>query len=347
MKLRVGIVRDDRYLDHKPGHTHPEHPNRVKSIYRMLDSDFPEGLIPIEPAPATLEQLELVHTPSYIKKVLKTADHGYTSLAPDTPASAKTYLAAWLAAGGCIKALEALLGGDCQVCFSLVRPPGHHALPDRAGGFCILNNPAIAARYAVKHHGLRRVLIVDWDIHHGNGVNDLFYEDDRVLYFSSHDTLLYPYSGDWEQAGGNGGEGYTVNVPLPRDLTDEEFLCLYREVVGPVIKRYAPQLILVAAGFDGHHEDPVGRSRLTEKAFGRLTSLFLDLREKTGGAPIQFILEGGYDPRSLAGSVREVLRVLTGNETYGDVPGGGTDRVHEMVNRVRGIHGKYGVWTDA
>jgi len=139
MAVKVGIIRDERYLEHKPGHIHPEHPIRLKAVYRMLDRDFQKGLIKIKPEAAPLELIELVHTPAYIKKVLKTAEHDYTSLAPDTPVSSKSYLAAWLVVGGCLKGLDALISGECDFCFSLVRPPGHHALPERAGGFCIFN----------------------------------------------------------------------------------------------------------------------------------------------------------------------------------------------------------------
>ena len=268
---KVGIIRDERFLEHKTGHVHPEHPNRLQAIYRMLNSDFPNGLLEIKAEPATLEQLELVHTPSYIDKVLKTADHTLSSLAPDTPTSAKTYEAAWLAVGGCLKGLDALLSDQCDVCFALIRPPGHHALPDRAGGFCIFNNLGITARYAMIEHGLRRILVIDWDTHHGNGLNDLFYGEKDVLYLSTHDIGLYPYSGDWEETGKGEGQGYTINLPIPRELEDHEFLHLYQQILSPLFERYSPELVLVAAGFDALHDDPVGRSKLSEKAFTGLT----------------------------------------------------------------------------
>jgi acetoin utilization deacetylase AcuC-like enzyme len=346
MAFKVCIVKDKRYLEHKPGYTHPENPNRLRAVYRMLEVDFPTGLIHLEPDLATLEHLELVHRPSYIKKVLKTADHKFTSLAPDTPASAKTYLSAWLAVGGCIKGLEALLSGQCDACFVLLRPPGHHALPDRAGGFCIFNNLGIAARFAIRHRGVKRILIIDWDIHHGNGLNDLFYEDKEVLYFSTHDTLLYPYRGDWEETGKGGGEGYTVNIPIPRTLEDQDFLHLYREVLGPVVSRYQPELILVDAGFDGHHDDPIGRSKLTEKAFGWLTILCLELRAQISNPSILFVLEGGYDPRALALSVREVLRSLSQLEPEKTPLDAETPLASEIVEKARRIHAKHKVWAD-
>ena len=341
---RVAIIRDERFLEHKTGHVHPEHPNRLKAIYRMLDTDFSDGLLKIEAEPATLEHLELVHTPSYIEKVLKTADHTFSSLAPDTPTSAKTYEAAWLAVGACLKGLDALLSGQCDVCFSLIRPPGHHALPDRAGGFCIFNNLGVTARYAMNEHGLRRILIIDWDTHHGNGLNDLFYGEKEVLYFSSHDIGLYPYGGDWEETGEKEGQGYTINLPVPRELEDQEFLHLYHEILGPLFRRYNPDLILVVAGFDAHHEDPVGRSILTEKAFRGLTQMILDLSAEIDHPPILFALEGGYDPLALSRAVKGVLEVLTGKNHEEHFEGEVTDPVRELLEKARRIHAKFGVW---
>jgi acetoin utilization deacetylase AcuC-like enzyme len=344
MAVKTGIVRDERYLEHKPGHMHPEHPNRLKAVYKMLDSSFPGGLIEIEPEPATLEQIELVHSPSYIKKVLKTADHGFTSLAPDTPASARTYLSAWLAVGGCLKALDTLVSGECEACLSLVRPPGHHALRDRAGGFCIFNNLGITARYAVKRYDFKRILIIDWDIHHGNGLNDTFYEEKRVLYISSHDIMLYPYTGDWEETGKGEGEGYTINIPIPRTLKDRDFFFLYQEIVGDVIRAYNPQLVLVGAGFDAHSEDPVGRSRLSQKTFRWLTHLLLEMRELIDHPPILLVLEGGYNPRALASCVKEVLDALKCDTTWERPSLKDALQGAELVEKVHRIHEHYGVW---
>jgi acetoin utilization deacetylase AcuC-like enzyme len=346
LKNRVGIIRDDRFLEHRTGHVHPEHPNRLKAIYRMLDTDFSDGLLRIEAEPATLEQLELVHTPSYIEKVLKTADHTFSSLAPDTPTSAKTYEAAWLAVGACLKGLDTMLSGQCDVCLSLIRPPGHHALPDRGGGFCIFNNLGVTARYAMGEHGLRRILIIDWDTHHGNGLHDLFYGEKEVLYFSSHDIGLYPYGGDWEETGEKDGQGYTINLPVPRELADQEFLHLYQEILGPVFRRYNPELVLIAAGFDSLHDDPVGRSRLTEMAFRGLTRLILELSAECERPPILFALEGGYDPSALSRSVKGVLEVLTETDHEGRFEGVETEQIRKLLEKARRIHSKFGVWVD-
>jgi acetoin utilization deacetylase AcuC-like enzyme len=312
----------------------------------MLDKEYPEGLVRIRPEPATLGDLELVHTAAYIERVLKTADHNFTSLAPDTPASGKTYLAAWLAVGGCLKALEALLSQESDACFALVRPPGHHALPDRAGGFCIFNNIGITARCAMKHHGISRILVIDWDVHHGNGIHDLFYGEKEVFYVSSHDMLLYPYTGDWQDAGVGPGKGYTVNLPLPRELEDTEFLYLYQEILGPIMRQYDPELILVAAGFDAHQGDPIGRSRFTAPVYGRIVRLILKLRAEIHAPPILLVLEGGYDAGNVGRSVIEVLRALTSDDPYEPVPIEASGRGEGLVEKACQTHGKYGVWAD-
>ena len=346
MTASICIVRDERYLEHKTGLVHPENPNRLKAIYSMLDRDFPSGLIEIRPEPATIEELELVHTPLYIEKVLKTAELEFTHLAPDTPASPRSYLAAWLAVGGCLRALEALMSGRCGAALALVRPPGHHALPDRALGFCILNNLGVTARYALETYGLRRILIVDWDIHHGNGLQQLFYGQKEVFYFSSHYPGGYPATGDWEETGQGPGLGYTVNVPVPKNLKDDDILHCYREVIGPIVRRYRPELILVAAGFDAHQKDPLSRTSLTELAFGRLTRLLMDLRAEVDGPPILMALEGGYDLGALVSSVREVLLALTAEEPRAETPPPFTPVGAEMAAKAGRIHAEYGVWID-
>jgi acetoin utilization deacetylase AcuC-like enzyme len=344
MALKLGIVRDDRFLEHMPGHSHPEHPSRLRAVHRMLDAELTGGFEMIKPEPATLEVLELVHTSAYIKKVLKTADHKFTSLAPDTPASAKTYLSAWLAVGGCLKALEALVSGQCDVCFAMVRPPGHHALTDRAGGFCIFNNLGVTARYAINQFGFRRILVIDWDVHHGNGIQDLFYRENKVLYFSTHDMLLYPYTGNLEETGKGQGQGYTINVPLLRDLNDADLLHLYRGILTPVVQRYKPDLMLIVAGFDAHHEDPIGRMKITESAFADLTRLLLHLRNMADGPPILFALEGGYSNRGLANSLRSVLKILTSKAEPQETPVSETDPATRLIAKVRETHAPFKVW---
>ena len=343
--MLTGIVRDERYLEHMPGHTHPEHPSRLRTIHEMLDKNPPGDLMGIPAELATLEELELVHTPTYVKKVLKTAEQPYTNLAPDTPACARSYLSAWLAVGGCLRAIDALMEHRCEACFCLVRPPGHHALPDRAGGFCFFNNLGISARYAADRYGLRRILIVDWDIHHGHGLQELFYSDPSVLYFSTHDTLLYPHSGAMEETGTGAGTGYTVNIPLSRKFENEDFLHIYRETLAPVIHGFRPELILAAAGFDAHREDPIGRSRITTQGFGHLTRLLLRLLPDAGNPPLFLSLEGGYNPRALTDSVREVLSALILPETDVLPATDPSPEAEALAEQVREIHTPYGVWS--
>lgn len=346
MALNVGIVRDDRYLLHQTGLAHPERPGRLKAVYRMLDKDFPEGLMLVKPELATLEHLELVHTPDYIRKLLKTAERELTNLAPDTPAGSRSYISAWLAVGGCIKALQVLLSGRCDACLALVRPPGHHALADRAGGFCIFNNLGVAARYALRRHGFRRVLVLDWDIHHGNGLQDMFYEEKEVLFFSTHYPGWYPYSGDWEEVGKGEGLGYTVNVPVPKNVGDADLMYVYSRLLKPIMRRFKPELILVAAGFDGHKRDPIGRTQLTERAFRGMTEILLDSRDAVRAPPLLFALEGGYDVAALSSCVREVLLVLTfkgrRRPVHVSTPAVGL----QLVDKALAIHAKYRVWTE-
>ncbi|HMK35257.1 MAG TPA: histone deacetylase [Desulfomonilaceae bacterium] len=346
MTLKVGIVRDDRYLLHQTGLDHPERPGRLKAVYRMLDKEFTQGLVSIEPDLATLEQLELVHTPTYIRKILRTSERELTNLASDTPVGPESYVSAWLAVGGCIRGLQSLMSGRCDVCFCLVRPPGHHALRDRAGGFCIFNNLGVAARYALERYGLRRILIIDWDIHHGNGLQSLFYEENQVMYFSSHYIGWYPHTGNWDETGSGSGLGYTINLPVTKDIDDGDIIYLYWKVLGSVMKSYRPELILVAAGFDGHYRDPVGRTRITEKAYRVLTELLLELRGAVRSPPILFSLEGGYDVAALTSCVKEVMGALTFVGRRQRVPVSVSPRGIELAEKAVDIHRKYRVWTD-
>lgn len=344
MALTIGVVRDVRYLEHKPGLVHPDSPNRLRSVYRMLDKDFPHSLLVVEPELVTLENLELVHTPEYVQQILSTAEMDFTTLAPDTPASAKTYMAAWLAVGGCIEGLKAVLSERCRACFCLVRPPGHHALADRASGFCIFNNLGVTARYAIEYCGVQRILIIDWDIHHGDAIQELFYRDNRVLYFSSHYMGWFPHTGDWEETGQGEGEGYNVNVPVFKEMDDMDIIHIYRDLLNPVVRAFRPELIMVAAGFDAHHRDPLGRTRLTEKSYKWLTQIVLQLSDAAKSAPILMSLEGGYDNYALAASVREVLGVLTFEGRRERIPSGSTRRASQVIDKVFRIHKKYGIW---
>ncbi|MGD9818689.1 MAG: histone deacetylase [Desulfomonilaceae bacterium] len=345
MAFKVGVVRDTRYLDHKPGLIHPESPSRLRSVYRMLDKEFGNRVVHLDPQLATLEHLEMVHTPSYVKLIMSTAERDFTTLASDTFVSSKSYLAAWLAVGGCIRGIDALFSESVRSCFCLGRPPGHHALTHRAGGFCIFNNIGVAAKYAIAKYGVERVLIVDWDVHHGNAIQDLFYSDDRVLYFSSHYMGWYPNTGDWEETGELKGKGYNVNVPVPKDMVDADIIHIYRDALSQIVKKYKPQLFLVAAGFDAHKDDPLGRTRLTEKAYYWLTQLILQLSDSVNSAPILFSLEGGYDNYALAISIKEVLSNLAFEGRRERIPSFKSEKAQEVLDKLRSVHSKHRIWT--
>lgn len=346
MATQIGIVRDDRYFLHYTGADHPERASRLKSIYRMLDKDFVDKVTFLDPAPATLEQLELVHTPAYINKLLKTSERDYTGLAHDTSASAQSFLSAWLAVGGCTKALKTLASGRLRYCLALIRPPGNHALPDRAGGFCLFNNLAITAKYAIKKYNYSRVLILDWDITHGNGLQDIFYDSDEVLYVSTHYTGWYPYSGEMNETGSGPGLGYTINIPVEKDLEDLEVLYIYWKILPQIMRNFRPDLILIAAGFNGHHRDPLGRTQLTELAFRWLTELLLEQKDDTKRQPMLFALEGGYDSAATVSCVREVLDVLTFEGHRPRLPVSVAPKYIDLVDELFDIHKHYKVWLD-
>jgi acetoin utilization deacetylase AcuC-like enzyme len=287
----------------------------------------------------------MVHTPGHVRKILKTAEQHMSSMTPDTQVSARTYMAAWLAAGACLQGIDVLLNDKADSFFALVRPPGHHALSDKAGGFCIFNNIAIAARYAMKTYGLERILVIDWDIHHGNGINDIFYNEDRLYYYSTHDTELYPYSGHAAEIGGGAGQGYTMNIPLTREMTDDNMVYLYRNTLLPVLSGYRPELIMVAAGFDAHADDPIGKSGFSETVYGRITQLIIDFYTLANKPlpPLFFSLEGGYDPRSLTLSVKSVLTVLCGNRCDIEPAEHAPADVMAVVEKMMNLHVQFGV----
>ncbi len=342
--LQVQIIRDDRFMRHKTGMRHPESPNRLSAVYRMLDWDFTVEFAEKHARPVTLEQLERVHTPAYVRTILATARQRLTHLAPDTIACADTCLAAWLAAGGCVEAVEDLVTGICEVSMVLCRPPGHHALIDRAGGFCVFNNVGIAARHA-RRMGLRRVLIVDWDVHHGNALQNLFYADDSVFYVSSHLENAYPFTGHIGETGVGPGAGHTINMPIEPRFGDGDIMSLYRQVITPLVEEFAPEMIIVAAGFDAHYQDPIGATRLTDAAYGGLTQLLATLGPHNG-IPLLLVLEGGYEPDVLVKCIRQVLSAFIDDGHGGRIWSVKSERADSLVARLRKTHFGYGLWTD-
>jgi acetoin utilization deacetylase AcuC-like enzyme len=303
----VGIVKDDRYLLHDMG-PHPESPERLRVIYEMLQGEEMKALcVDIPPRAATRDEIERVHASGYVDQIAATAGKPYVRLDPDTSTCAASYEAALWAAGGFMEAIDAVFEDTVGSAFALVRPPGHHAEKARAMGFCLFNNIAIGARHAQKKHGLDRILIVDWDLHHGNGTQHTFYEEKDVLYFSTHQYPYYPGTGSVTEIGKGEGTGYTFNAPLSAGCGNTVYANLFTHILKPIALAYEPQLILVSAGFDTYHRDPLGGMGVTETGFARLMNILKDIARSTCSGRIVVTLEGGYDLTGQSQSVRAVL----------------------------------------
>ncbi len=310
---KTGIVKDERYIDHRPGAGHPESPQRLEVIYEMLEGSDMKGQFQEVPVRrADMDELTLVHSLGYVETVESTEGKEFSRLDMDTTTSAGSYEAALLAAGGLCEAISMVITGDLDNAFALVRPPGHHAEMDRGMGFCLFNNVAVGARYAQEFHNLERVFIIDWDLHHGNGTQHSFEEDPSILYFSSHQYPYYPGTGGVDEVGRGEGEGFTVNVPLSMGYGDGEYSGIFEKVVKPVALEFDPDLILVSAGFDIYENDPLGGMSVTPKGFAGLTRSILEMARECCDGKVVFTLEGGYDLTGLRDSVKEVLKEMAG-----------------------------------
>ncbi|HXV53298.1 MAG TPA: histone deacetylase [Solirubrobacterales bacterium] len=290
---------------------HPENANRLVAIEAALDRDRPPGLESVEAPAATREQLLRVHTAEHIEAIESFAGAGGGMIDVDTIASADSFEAAVHAAGGAAAAAERLVAGEAQAAFCALRPPGHHAVADQAMGFCLFNNAAVAARHAIDGCGADRVLILDWDVHHGNGTEAIFAETSDVLYSSIHQWPLYPGTGAAEYDGEGEGEGYTVNMPVPAGSGSEEFLALTEHVVAPIARAYEPALIMISAGYDAHRADPLASCAVETVAYGEMTAAIREVAAELG-VGVLVLLEGGYAPQALAESVVATLVALDG-----------------------------------
>jgi acetoin utilization deacetylase AcuC-like enzyme len=305
----VAFYDDPVFDEHDAGEGHPERPARLQSLRRGLEeAGLAKRLDLRRPRAATREELERVHTRGHVDAVAATSG-GSRQFDPDTRAGPRSYEAALHAAGATIQAVEDALAGGAERAFCAVRPPGHHAESDRAMGFCLFNNVAVGAAAALAR-GTERVLVVDWDVHHGNGTQEIFYRDPRVLYVSTHAYPFYPGTGAAEEVGEGPGRGFTVNLPLPAGCGDGEYAPLYREVVEPLARAFAPEIVLVSVGFDPHTLDPLAGMNVTERGFATLARSCLEAAEGARGCV--FVLEGGYALPALAASGAAVLQVLLG-----------------------------------
>lgn len=309
----TAIIRDPRFLDHITENGHPERPDRLIAIDEMLKAcPFSDNLLFIHPRKAAREDLIRVHTPLYVDKIAATAHRDFCRLTPDTTTSSGSYLAARLAAGGTIDAVDAVHSRISNNAFVLGRPPGHHAESSKAVGYCLFNSIAVGAAYAIQKLGYSRVLIVDWDLHHGNGTQHIFEANDAVLFFSMHQHPLFPGTGLFTDIGLRQGEGYTCNIPLSRGYGDAEYVFLFEKILRPMALEFSPNIILVSAGFDTHREDPLGGMNVSQHGYTGLTRSLLSIAESCCDGRIVFCLEGGYHLEGLQQGVHAVLAEMTG-----------------------------------
>jgi acetoin utilization deacetylase AcuC-like enzyme len=302
--------RHESSLAHETG-SHPENKARIPAIESELERRGWVGWDRREAPAAHLEQLERVHTPEHIERIRTTAESGGGWFDADTVASPGSWEAALHAAGGACAMVDTLMTRTAPAAFAGLRPPGHHCEAARPMGFCLFNNVAVAARHALASHGAERVLVFDWDVHHGNGTNDIFHASREVLYISIHQAPLYPGTGPLRDAGSGDAEGYTINLPVPPGAGEAMWLSLLQHIVVPVIRSYEPGLILVSAGFDAHRDDPLAQCMLDTESFAKMGA-HVAAAARGLGVPFGAVLEGGYDLDALAASVAATL------EAFGD-----------------------------
>jgi acetoin utilization deacetylase AcuC-like enzyme len=294
--IRTGLVCEDKYLDHTLAEHHPESPERLRAILRRLKATgLDQQLKTIRASGDALPYIRMIHPKNHLELVAKQAQDESICR---------------LAAAGVLRAVDAVFKGEVRNAFCAVRPPGHHATNTGEFGFCFYNNVAIAARYAQKEHKIERVLIVDWDYHHGNGTEWAFYEDPTVLFFSTHRLEAFPQTGFAERRGKGKGLGYNINVPLPRGADDQAILGAFKEQMVPAAEKFRPELVLVSAGFDSRKDDLLGDFAVTDEGFAKLTRLMMDVANRYAGSRLVSVLEGGYNPEGLAHAVESHIRTL-------------------------------------
>jgi acetoin utilization deacetylase AcuC-like enzyme len=336
------VVIDREYLKHLPGESHPERPERIQALLNLADALDKQMFELASPRAATRADVEYTHGADHVRLVESTSKHNRYALDGDTITCRDSFGVALLAVGGFLTLLDAIASKQSSNGFALVRPPGHHALRDHAMGFCLFNTMAIGAEYLKRIYGAKKILIMDWDVHHGNGTQAAFYDDPTVLFISTHQFPFYPGSGAVNETGVGAGEGFTLNIPLPAGCTDAEYLQAFQDVVVPAAEKFQPEWILVSAGFDPHRRDPLGGMNVTEAGFGAMARLLLALANRFAGGRIAFLLEGGYD---LAGLRDSVAAVLAAMQTQAPPPAGhlplAESRIEPVIRRILQVHEKY------
>lgn len=309
----LAVIYDEFHLKHSSPFSHPERPERAASVYRFLkDKNFFDDVDLIKPSEVKKELILRVHAKEHYDFVIESVESGKSQLDVDTYIVKDSLKAALLSAGAAVNAVDLVMNKSFKNVFSLMRPPGHHAESNRAMGFCLFNNVATAAQYALENYNLQRIVIIDWDVHHGNGTQEIFYNSDTVYFISLHQYPFYPGTGASNEKGIGKGESFTVNFPLPAGTTGEKYLRIFKEDIIPALKRYNPQLILISSGFDAHKDDPLANMKLTEEDFSEMTKVIKDFSDKKNISIIS-VLEGGYNLEALSKSVYAHLQVLNEN----------------------------------
>jgi acetoin utilization deacetylase AcuC-like enzyme len=339
----TGFVYDPLYLEHDTG-SHPENGNRMLATMELLEEcGLLAKLHRIVARDATPEELALVHDARYVAAVKQAADEGGGWVDPDTLLTPRSYDVAARVVGGTLAAVDAVMRGDVASAFCLVRPPGHHATPVQAMGFCLFNHVAVAAEYARRSYGLERVAIVDYDVHHGNGTQDAFYADAGVLYVSTHEYPFYPGTGAAGETGAGEGRGFNINIPMPHGCGDTEYLRAFEQVVAPAVRRFRPQLLLVSAGYDAHFADDIAGQRLSVDGYGAIVSIVRGMAADLCDGRLVAALEGGYHLTALPWSVRRTIEIMHGEEPTPDPLGVAATRTPSgfdaMLAEVRELHG--------
>lgn len=339
--MKTGILKDKHYLEHNMGDYHVETPKRLEAIYSMIEEEIRFPYYSIVPRKAEEDDILAIHSRDYFESIRDTSGKERVFLDPDTSTNARTFDTALLAAGGVLQAADDIITGTINNGFAFVRPPGHHAERSRAMGFCFFNNIAIAADHLIKKHGIKRVLIADWDIHHGNGTQNSFYTRDDVLFFSTHQYPYYPGTGHWSEAGEERGKGYTVNIPLSPGKTDEDFASIYEKILFPIAAQFKPEFILVSVGFDIYHQDPLGGMLVTKAGFSFMTSILLKIADQSAGGRILFILEGGYNLQGLKEGSKEILLQISGTSEQVSLSTEASEITKKELKPVIEIHKKF------